>query len=142
MERLLYLLKLEVRLSNQIVQDLAVPGSGDRNRSWRQKGFKESIKSIDFGTARKNKDESIAHDDRFRLSNFYFYSPNTVSKCLGTLAENYCTCRSSGACTKPYHDNRSLFFSPSLNIFRVSHDKEELVGLGLLSTLVNCSNAP
>ena len=68
MERLLYLvLKLEVRLSNQIVQDLAVPGSGDRNRSWRQKGFKESIKSIDFGTARKSKDESIAHDDRFQL---------------------------------------------------------------------------
>ena len=67
MERLLYLLKLEVRLSNQIVQDLAVPGSVDRNRSWRQKGFKESIKSIDFGTARKSKDESTAHDDSFRL---------------------------------------------------------------------------
>ena len=63
MERLLYLLKLEVRLSNQIVQDLAVPGSVDRNRSWRQKGFKESIKSIDFGTARKSKDESTS----FRL---------------------------------------------------------------------------
>ena len=60
MERLLYLLKLEVRLSNQIVQDLAVPGSGDRNRSWRQKGFKESIKSIDFGTARKSEDESTS----------------------------------------------------------------------------------
>ena len=48
----------------------------------------------------------------------------------------------AGAFRKPCHDNRSLFFSPSLNIFRVSHDKEELVGLGLSSTLVNCSNAP
>ena len=73
MERLLYLLKLEVRLSNQIVQDLAVPGSVDRNRSWRQKGFKESI---DFGTARKSKNESIAHDDSFRLFIiFVFHMP-------------------------------------------------------------------
>ena len=105
-------------------------------RSWRQKGFKESIKSIDFCT---RKDESIAHVDIIRI-----LGP-TLNAAL-SMSASYTLCGSCRLTREFLHlqvqlenlnnDNRSLFsplvlflflfLSLSLNIFCVSHDKEEV----------------
>ena len=103
-------------------------------RSWRQRGFKESIKSIDFCT---RKDESIAHVDIIRI-----LGP-TLNAAL-SMSASYTLCGSCRLTREFLHlqvqlenlnnDNRSLLsplvrslsLSLSLNIFCVSHDKEEV----------------